>query len=347
MSSIRPLSRRQFLESTAMGCSAAALGGTAGLLHAQSPGVRPGRVEGVTVENPRCRVPVGLIIDDSTCLVNLNRFAMPQFDTAWGGTNKVYQRDWKSWPVEIPDAFVRKFGEWCAAHGVKGKYSIVPYPACVGRLDREVPGWTRRGIEDSIRLVRDVMMPNWDIHPEMVTHTRVIDLKTGHPYPELSVKFMENWEWTTGRSADEIAAYMTYALGILKNIGLPHVPQKPRSAPSGVVNQDSARRSSEICTAEASNPTHVTNAAPWARWHRVQWQWATHFAGNGAEQLTAPHRQLPLACASVMLDLLRQAHWLVVHQRPLDRWATGRILGLHAPYPLPGFRSMARCGQGG
>lgn len=221
MSSIRLLSRRQFLESTAMGCSAAALAGTAGLLHAQSPGVRPGRVEGVTVEDPRCRVPVGLIIDDSTCLVNLNRFAMPQFDTAWGGTNKVYQRDWKSWPVEIPDAFVRKFGEWCAAHGVKGKYSIVPYPACVGRLDREVPGWSRREIQDSIRLVRDVMMPNWDIHPEMVTHTRVIDLKTGHPYPELSVKFMENWEWTTGRSADEIAAYISYALGILKNIGLP------------------------------------------------------------------------------------------------------------------------------
>jgi len=221
MNLIQPITRRRFLDSTALGLSAAALAGTAGLLRAQSPGDRPARAEGVTVEHPCCRIPVGLIIDDSTCLVNVNRFAMPQFDAAWGGTNKVYQRDWKSWPVEIPDAFVRKFGEWCAAHGVKGKYSIVPYPACVGRLDREVPGWTRREIEDSIRLVREVMMPNWDIHPEMVTHTRVIDLKTGHPYPELSVKFMENWEWTTGRSADEIAAYMAYALGILKNIGLP------------------------------------------------------------------------------------------------------------------------------
>ena len=65
------------------------------------------------------------------------------------------------------------------------------------------------------------MMPNWDIHPEMVTHTRVIDTKTGHPYPDHSLKFMENWEWTTGRSADEIADYMAYALHILKNIGLP------------------------------------------------------------------------------------------------------------------------------
>ncbi|HAV64268.1 MAG TPA: hypothetical protein DCY13_18115, partial [Verrucomicrobiales bacterium] len=103
----------------------------------------------------------------------------------------------------------------------KGKYSIVPYPACVGRLDREVPGWSRREINDSIKLVHELMMPNWDIHPEMVTHTRVIDLKTGHPYPEYSPKFMENWDWTTGRSVDELAAYHAYALQILKNIDLP------------------------------------------------------------------------------------------------------------------------------
>jgi hypothetical protein len=31
---------------------------------------------------------------------------------------------------------------------------------------------------------------------------------------------MENWEWTTGRSADELAAYMTHALRILKDAGL-------------------------------------------------------------------------------------------------------------------------------
>jgi hypothetical protein len=84
-----------------------------------------------------------------------------------------------------------------------------------------LPGWSQRELADSIELVRTLLMPNWDIHPEMVTHTRVIDTRTGHPHPEHSPKFMENWEWTTGRSADEIADYMTYALRILKNIGLP------------------------------------------------------------------------------------------------------------------------------
>jgi hypothetical protein len=213
------LSRRAFLRDAALG--AATLAGLSAPALAQVLGVRPSQSSGVTILNPRDRVPVGLIIDDSTCLVNLNRFAMPQFDTAWNGSRQVYQRDWRSWSPEIPDNFVRKFGEWCAEHGVKGKYSIVPYPACVGRLDLEVPGWSRREINDSIRLVRDLMMPNWDIHPEMVTHTRVIDLKTGHPYPEYSPRFMENWDWTTGRSVDELAAYHAYALQILKNIDLP------------------------------------------------------------------------------------------------------------------------------
>jgi hypothetical protein len=212
-------SRRSFLRTAAVAASAhfASRFGSPG----QIPGDRPARSPDVEVINPRARVPVGLIIDDSTCLVNLNRFAMPQFDQAFRGENPSYHLPWKEWPVEIPDSFVRKFGEWCASQGVKGKYSIVPYPACVGRLDREVPGWSRRDMEASIELVRSLMLPNWDIHPEMVTHTRVIDTKTGHPYPEYTTKFMENWEWATGRSTDEIADYLAYALRILKNIGLP------------------------------------------------------------------------------------------------------------------------------
>ncbi|MCX7871692.1 MAG: hypothetical protein N2487_00230 [Verrucomicrobiae bacterium] len=211
------INRRSFFKNLAVA------GGSFGLLgngiFSQEAGGRPEKAEFMTVLNPRCRVPVGLIIDDSTCLVNLNRFAMPQFDAAFKGKNLAYKKDWRKWTIEIPDSFVRKFGEWCGENGVRGKYSVVPYPACVGRLDRVLPGWTQDELEASIELVRKLMMPNWDIHPEMVTHTRVIDLKTGHPYPEISLKYMENWDWTTGRSAEEIAEYMAYALNILKNIG--------------------------------------------------------------------------------------------------------------------------------
>lgn len=216
---MRRPTRRSFLATTGAGILGAGLAATAHPAIAQMPGERPQQDAAVKVLYPRNRVPVSLIIDDSTCLVNLNRFAIPQFAAAWNYER--YFQDWRKMPLEIPDSFVRRFGEWCAEHGVKGKYSIVPQPACVGRLDREVPGWTSKELAASIDLVHELMVPNWDIHPEMVSHTRVIDIKTGHPYPKFGPEFCENWQWTDGKSADEIADYMRYALTILKNIDLP------------------------------------------------------------------------------------------------------------------------------
>lgn len=173
-----------------------------------------------TVLSPAGRVPLSFVIDDSTCLVNMGHFCTPQFAAAFPDRAE-YRRPWKQWPREIPDAFVREFGEWCAEHGVKGKYSIVPNPACVGYLDRELPGWSHRELQDSLKLVRELMLPNWDIHPEMITHTRVIDLKTGRPKPEIGPATIENSFPAQKISTDELAAYMAYALRILKNCDLP------------------------------------------------------------------------------------------------------------------------------
>ena len=212
------LSRREFLRTTACGLATASLGLSTTESIAQIPGERPRQTDGVTVLNPRNRVPMSFIIDDSTCLVNLAHFGIPQFAEVFPDK---YKQDWRKLPREIPDAFVRKFGVWCRDHGIKGKYSIVPYPALVGWVDREMPGWTRKELQESVKLVREFMMPDWDIHPEMVTHTRVINTKTGRPYPERSKRFMENSDWSVGKSADELADYLSYALKILKNAGLP------------------------------------------------------------------------------------------------------------------------------
>ncbi|MCP4941923.1 MAG: hypothetical protein GY924_08090, partial [Planctomycetaceae bacterium] len=132
-----------------------------------------------------------------------------------------YRKPWRDWPREIPDQFVRRFGEWCADRGVRGKYSIVPYPACVGWVDREMPGWSRRQLQDSLKLVRELMVPNWDIHPEMITHTRVIDLKTGRPMEAINAGTMENSYPQQKKSVDELAAYLAYALRILERCDLP------------------------------------------------------------------------------------------------------------------------------
>jgi hypothetical protein len=208
-------SRREFLRASALGLAGAALGQVPVL--AQFKGERPKQAEGVTVLNPRGRIPVSLIIDDSTCLVNLAHFCIPHFAEVFPQN---YKQDWKKLPREIPDSFVREFGEWCAERGIKGKYSCIPYPACVGWLDRDMPGWSKQELKDSVKLVREFMMPTWDIHPEMVTHTWVINPKTGRAFDERSDKYLENWEWSQNKSADELAAYMAFALKVQKNAGL-------------------------------------------------------------------------------------------------------------------------------
>ncbi|HEY2154643.1 MAG TPA: hypothetical protein VGH33_03370 [Isosphaeraceae bacterium] len=211
---MRNATRREFLATT----SALA----AGLLHpspapAQDLGERPPKPQGVDVLNPRGRVPVGLIIDDSTCLVNLAHFCIPQFAEVFPDR---YTQPWKTLPRAIPDAFVRRFGEWCHEHGVKGKYSVIPYPACVGWLDRDLPGWSKRELRASLDLVRTLMAPDWDLHPELMTHTWAINTKTGRPFEERSERFMENWGWSVGKSADELGDYFGFALRVLKSAGI-------------------------------------------------------------------------------------------------------------------------------
>lgn len=171
----------------------------------------------VEILNPQNRVPVSLIIDDSTCLVNMAHFGIPQFAEVFPDN---YKQNWRKLPREIPDSFVREFGEWSINNGVKGKYSIVPYPACTGWVNRFIPGWTKKELENSLNLVREVITPNWDIHPEMISHTRVIDIKTGRPFEQATPDYMENWEWSQNKSADELASYHAYALQILKDAGL-------------------------------------------------------------------------------------------------------------------------------
>jgi hypothetical protein len=167
----------------------------------------------------------------------MGKYCMPQFAATYP-QREDYRRPWREWPDEIPDSFVRDFGTWCAEHGVRGKYSIVPYPACVGWLDRSLPGWSQRELNDSLKLVRDLMVPNWDIHPEMITHTRAIDLKTGRPFADYSPVHMENSYPPQDVSVDYLASYLAYALQILKNCDL---PCEGITTPGGFGNQVKAK----------------------------------------------------------------------------------------------------------
>ncbi len=107
MSTKNKITRRNFVKIAALTAAGAKSILDAMPVAAQEKAERARQDADVVVLNPQDRVPVSLIIDDSTCLVNMAHFGIPQFAEVFPDN---YKQDWKKLPREIPDSFVRKFG---------------------------------------------------------------------------------------------------------------------------------------------------------------------------------------------------------------------------------------------
>ena len=160
------------------------------------------------------RVPLSIIFDDSTVLVNLNYFFMRDRNLVDGEN-----RRWQDVPVVHPESFVREFAEWCLEHGVRGKYSVVPCPAALGRIDEGLPLFSKAQQESWLQMCREVITPAYDITPEMITHTVVVDPKTCKP---LESGIWEQYDWNNLPVNQEelVINYITTACQILENVGL-------------------------------------------------------------------------------------------------------------------------------
>lgn len=158
------------------------------------------------------RVPLSLIVDDSTALLNLNYFFIRDRN-AHTGEN----RRWEDIPVVIPERFTREWAEWCANNGVQGKYSVVPCPAGLARLDRGLPLFGEQQLKSWLQMCRSTIAPCFDITPEMLTHTWIVDPQTLRPLE----RGWEQWEWARFGPEDPVGPYMAVACQILADIDLP------------------------------------------------------------------------------------------------------------------------------
>jgi len=160
------------------------------------------------------RVPLSIIFDDSTVLVNLNYFWMRDRNPVDGEN-----RRWEDVPVVHPESFTREFAEWCLENGVRGKFSVVPCPAALGRIDEGLPLFSKAQQESWLRMCRDLITPAFDITPEMITHSWVVDLKTFQP---LESGIWEQYEWATLPVEQEelVIDYIATSCRILDNVGL-------------------------------------------------------------------------------------------------------------------------------
>ncbi len=176
----------------------------------------------VKVCNPLLRTPLSLIIDDSCPVINKAYYWIQQMhewrlrhrpDSKPSGWEIHYDK-LSRMPNTIPAAFAARWGEWCGEQGIRGKFSLVPFPAGVGRIDQGFPGFPERELADWLRVAKEIIRPNFDLTPEMLTHTRVVDLKTW--------KLTEEWEqgaWVNP-PVDQLTEYIATAMQLLKNVGL-------------------------------------------------------------------------------------------------------------------------------
>jgi hypothetical protein len=160
------------------------------------------------------RVPLSLIIDDSTPLINLNYFFLRDRNKHTGQNQR-----WEDIPVVHPESFTREWAEWCAENGVRGKFSVVPCPAGLGRIDEGLALFGQEQLDSWLRMCREVITPVFDITPEMLTHTFVLDLHTMRP---LESRIWEQYEWQRLPEDQEewVTDYIALSCQILANVGL-------------------------------------------------------------------------------------------------------------------------------
>ena len=145
------------------------------------------------------KVPISLIIDDGG-VVNMYHY----HDL----THKHEQL--------VPPAFTMEFGNVCRKYGVRGKFSVVPIPAGLGRLDEKnkVNGVDPAQIDSFVRICKKYIMPDFSITPEILTHFLAWNLKRS-----CNMQMCED-VYFSHLTAEEIADYVALSLTILNNLGL-------------------------------------------------------------------------------------------------------------------------------
>jgi hypothetical protein len=157
----------------------------------------------VRVNKPRLCIPLTLIVDDPAPCINPLYYYRLQVD------GKNYERHVQT----IPFDFLRHFIEVCERHAVRGKWSILPYPAGLGSI---LQGWDGCPLEEIRRwldLVRSGLEPNFDITPEILTHTRALDLASGALVGE------SEQAWMAEQDLAGLTAYMSAATRLLREAG--------------------------------------------------------------------------------------------------------------------------------
>jgi hypothetical protein len=155
-------------------------------------------------------LPICLIIDDPAPLINVYWWHV----AARQKSDAPVETTGEPVPREVPLDFMHEFADVVAAWNLRGKFTVLPIPAGLGKITDGWPGCDRRALAEWIAVARKRLMGQMDITPEILTHTAALDLETGALLTE------NERDWSTHQTERTLTPYIAHALRILRDAGL-------------------------------------------------------------------------------------------------------------------------------
>ena len=114
----------------------------------------------------------------------------------------------------IPNSLVRQFADVCDRYGATGKFTVLPMPAALGRIDERLNYVSQAHLTGFLKAARERIAPRWDITSELLTHDVTYDIKTGRYLREFEDAFVSRG------TVKEMTDYLALSFRILKRVGL-------------------------------------------------------------------------------------------------------------------------------
>lgn len=151
------------------------------------------------------KTPISLIVDDSAPVVFVSYYCRSPHHTT---------KDGRILPSTVPVSFLSRFADVVERHGISGKFSVIPVPGAVGRIDRPIPGVPERDVAEWITIANGRLSKYFDFCPEINTHYMTWDIVNARPMD------VREDVWCDSQNAETLTPYIAYALQILKNVGI-------------------------------------------------------------------------------------------------------------------------------
>ena len=149
------------------------------------------------------KVPVSLIIDDPAPIISVFHEHAPSPTT----------KDGRPIIPTFPNSMLFDFCDIIERHGIKGKFSVVPMPGNKGDIINGLEGVSREELDEWLNTVKEQVVHQFTIGPEMLTHNWAVNLADGSAYD-----INEN-DWSKTQDRTTLTPYISLALSILKDAG--------------------------------------------------------------------------------------------------------------------------------